>query len=140
MRLVFVLLAQLIVAVCYAQSTPEGLWMSYDDDGKTPSAIVRISQSGSQLVGRIEKVLDPQSELNCSKCNDDRRHQPLVGLEIIRGVKSEPNNGRWEQGKILDPDDGAEYKLVIEMQNSGKTLLVRGYWGLFWRSQKWQRQ
>ena len=124
----------------FAQSTPEGLWMSFDDDGKTPTALIRISKSNGQLIGRIEKVLDTTSEPTCSKCTDDRKNQPLVGLEIIRGSQAAPHNGKWEQGRILDPDDGAEYKLVMELKNGGQVLLVRGYWNVFWRTQEWHRQ
>ena len=123
----------------FAQSTPEGLWMSFDDDGKTPTALIRISKSNGQLIGRIEKVLDIASEPTCSKCTDDRKNQPLVGLEIIRGSHVDPHNGKWEQGRILDPDDGTDYKLVMELQNGGQVLLVRGYWSFFWRTQQWRR-
>jgi uncharacterized protein (DUF2147 family) len=124
----------------FAQSTLEGLWMSFDDDGKTPTALIRISKSNGQLIGRIEKVLDTTSESTCSKCTDDRKNQPLVGLEIIRGSQAAPHNGKWEQGRILDPDDGAEYMLVMELKNGGQVLLVRGYWSVFWRTQQWHRQ
>jgi uncharacterized protein (DUF2147 family) len=114
--------------------------MGFDDDGKTPTALVRISKSNGQLIGRIEKVLDTTSEPTCSKCTDDRKNQSIVGLEIIRGSQADPRNGKWEQGRILDPDDGSEYMLVMELQNGGQVLLVRGYWSVFWRTQQWRRQ
>ena len=140
MRHLIVLTALLASLSADAQTTPEGLWMSFDDDGKTASALVRIVKSNGQFVGRIEKVLDTQAEPTCQQCTDDRKNQPLVGLEIIRGAKLEAVNGKWEHGRILDPDDGTEYKLVMELQNAGQTLLVRGYWGVFWRTQQWRRQ
>ena len=114
--------------------------MSFDDDGKTPTALVRIAKSNGQLIGRIEKVLDAQSETTCSKCLDDRKNQSMVGLEIIRGAKHDAQNGQWIQGRILDPDDGTEYRLVIEPQSAGQVLVIRGYWGVFWRTQIWRRQ
>ena len=132
MRQFVLLLALLCALSCKAQTSPEGLWMSFDDDGKTPSALVRITKSNGNLVGRIEKVLDPQAEATCSKCVDKRKNQPLVGLEIISDTNPEPRHGKWEQGRILDPDDGTEYKLTMELQNAGQTLLVRGHWGVFW--------
>ena len=140
MRAFFILLALLGSAGCHAQSTPEGLWMSFEDDGKTPSALVRIVKSNGQLVGRIEKVLDPLAESICSKCADDRKNQPLVGMQIIREIRPESHNRKWDQGYILDPDDGTEYKLEMALGNAGQTLLVRGYWGVFWRTQEWRRQ
>lgn len=140
MRIYCVLLFALTSMMSFAQSTPEGLWISFDDDGTSPTALVRITKSNGQLVGRIEKVLDTTSETICKKCTDDRKNQPFVGLEIIRASQAEPHNNKWEQGRILDPDDGTEYKLVMELQHSGQVLLVRGYWGVFWRTQQWRRQ
>ena len=140
MRFLFAFFVLSISLTSYSQTTPEGLWMSFDDDGKTPTALIRISKSNGQIAGRIEKVLDNTAETICKKCPDDRKNQPLVGLEIIRGVQTEPRNNKWEQGRILDPDDGTDYKLVLELQNDGQILLVRGYWGVFWRTQQWRRQ
>ena len=114
--------------------------MSYDDDGKTATALVRIVKINDQLIGQIEKVFDQQAEAICRNCRGDRKNQPIVGLEIIRGVKVEAQNNKWTQGRILDPEDGTEYKLVLELERTGQTLVVRGYWGLFWRTQYWQRQ
>ena len=140
MRSLFYIFVLFISLNSHAQSTPEGLWMSFDDDGKSPTALIRISKSNGRFAGRIEKVLDNTPETICKKCPDDRKNQPLVGLEIIRGVQIEPRNNKWEQGRILDPDDGTEYRLVMELQNDGQVLLVRGYWGVFWRTQQWRRQ
>ena len=140
MRTYFLLLSLLLSFHVYAQTSPEGLWMSYDDDGKTATALDRIFKINDQLIGQIEKVLDQQAEVICSSCRGDRKNQPIVGLEIIRGVKAAAQNNKWSQGRILDPDDGTEYKLVMELEHAGQTLVVRGYWGLFWRTQYWQRQ
>jgi uncharacterized protein (DUF2147 family) len=140
MRILVAFTFAFVSITSFAQSTPEGLWMSFDDDGKTPTALIRISKSNVHLTGRVEKVLATSSEQSCSKCTDDRKNQQLVGLEIIRGCQAAPHNGKWEQGRILDPDDGTEYKLVMELKNGGQVLLVRGYWGVFWRTQQWRRQ
>ena len=140
MRTNFLLLSLLFSFHVYAQTSPEGLWMSYDDDGKTATALVRIFKINDRLIGQIVKVFDQQAEAICSSCREDRKNQPIVGLEIIRGVKVAAQNNKWSQGRILDPDDGTEYKLVMELERAGQTLVVRGYWGLFWRTQYWQRQ
>ena len=140
MRTFFLVLSLLLSLHVQAQNSPEGLWMSYDDDGKTATALVRIVKINDQLIGQIEKVFDQQAEAICSNCRGDRKNQPIVGLEIIRGVKVAAQNNKWSQGRILDPDDGTEYKLVMELERAGQTLVVREYWGLFWRTQYWQRQ
>ena len=77
MRSLFYIFVLFISLNSHAQSTPEGLWMSFDDDGKTPTALIRISKSNSQFAGRIEKVLDNTPETICKKCPDDRKNQQI---------------------------------------------------------------
>ena len=45
----------------------------------------------------------------------------------------------WEGGKILDPENGKEYRASFTPIDGGKKLEVRGYLGPFWRTQTWTR-
>ena len=134
--------AALLPGFAFAQMTPLGLWKTIDDDGKTAKSLVRISEQGGAVVASIEKVLDPSAPSNakCDRCKDDRKDQPIVGLQIMRGVKAE-NEGVWGGGDILDPDNGKTYKVRLKPTEGGKRLDVRGYIGapLFGRTQTWQR-
>ena len=134
--------ALLLPGLAFAQATPAGLWKTIDDDGKTAKSLVRISEQGGVLTGSIEKVLDPAAEPNakCDKCKDDRKDQPIVGLQIIRGVKAD-GEGVWGHGEILDPNNGKTYRTRLKPVDGGKKLEVRGYIGapLFGRSQTWIR-
>lgn len=125
-----------------AQATPVGLWKTIDDDGKTAKSLVRISEQGGALVGSIDKLLDPKTapDSKCDKCSDDRKDQPVQGLQIIRGVKAEAD-GVWGGGEILDPNNGKTYKTRLKPVDGGKKLEVRGYIGapLFGRTQTWVR-
>ena len=134
--------ALLLPGLAFAQATPVGLWKTIDDDGKTAKSLVRISEQGGVVTGAIEKVLDPAAEPNakCDKCKDDRKDQPIVGLQIIRGVKAD-GEGVWGHGEILDPNNGKTYRTRLKPVDGGKKLEVRGYIGapLFGRSQTWIR-
>jgi uncharacterized protein (DUF2147 family) len=134
--------ALLSPVLAFAQSTPVGLWKTIDDDGKTEKSLVRISEQGGTLVGSIDKLLDPKAEPNakCDKCADDRKDKPVVGLQIIRGVKAD-GDGVWAGGEILDPNNGKTYKTRLKPVDGGKRLEVRGYIGapLFGRTQTWVR-
>jgi uncharacterized protein (DUF2147 family) len=134
--------ALLLPALALAQNTPVGLWKTIDDDGKTAKSQVRISEQGGTLVGSIDKLLDPKDpgDAKCDKCTDDRRNQPILGLQIIRGVKAE-GDGVWGQGEILDPNNGKTYRTRLKPVDGGKKLEVRGYIGapLFGRTQTWVR-
>ncbi|MFG6455241.1 DUF2147 domain-containing protein [Roseateles sp. BYS96W] len=134
--------ALLLPALALAQATPVGLWKTIDDDGKTAKSQVRISEQGGTLVGSIDKVLAPAAaaDARCDKCSDDRKGQPLVGLQIIRGVKAE-GDGVWAGGEILDPSNGKTYRTRLKPVDGGNKLEVRGYIGapLFGRTQTWVR-
>ncbi|RTL17691.1 MAG: DUF2147 domain-containing protein [Burkholderiales bacterium] len=127
-------------ALAFAQATPVGLWKTIDDDGKTPKALVRISDHAGTLVGCIEKLLDPHDPVDskCEECHDDRKDKPVVGLEIIRGVKAE-GDGIWGGGEVLDPNDGHTYRTRLKPVDGGKKLELRGYLGPFFRTQTWIR-
>jgi uncharacterized protein (DUF2147 family) len=134
--------ALLMPAFAFAQTSPVGLWRTIDDDGKTAKSLVRISEQGGALVGNIEKLLDPKdpADAKCDKCTDDRKNQPVLGLQIIRGVKPD-GDGVWGHGEILDPNNGKTYRTRLKPVDGGKKLEVRGYIGapLFGRTQTWVR-
>ena len=132
--------ALLMPAFAFAQTSPVGLWKTIDDDGKTAKSLVRISEQGGTLVGSIDKLLDPKDpgDAKCDKCKDDRKDQPVVGLQIIRGVKAE-GDGVWGGGEILDPNNGKTYRTRLKPVDGGKKLEMRGYIGPFYRTQTWIR-
>ena len=124
-----------------AQATPVGLWRNLDDKTGEAKAEVRIAETGGVLSGRIEKVLrkDARPDEKCVECKDDRKDQPMVGLEIIRGVKKAEGKDVWEDGKIVDPENGRNYTVRLTPIDGGKKLDVRGSFGPFGRTQTWVR-
>ncbi|MBB5203406.1 uncharacterized protein (DUF2147 family) [Inhella inkyongensis] len=124
-----------------AQMSPVGLWKTIDDDGKTAKSLVRISDNGGVLTGKIEKIFDPaKADAICDVCKDDRKNQPVVGLQIIRGAKQDADDKSiWTGGEILDPNNGKTYKNRLRPIEGGKKLEMRGYIGFFYRTQVWER-
>ena len=127
----------------WAQSTPVGLWKTIDDKTKSERALVRISESSGVFSGRIEKLLaaDAKQDGVCDKCEDDRKDKPVVGMEIVRGVKKADSDNTWDGGTILDSTEGKVYKVRMQPADGGKKLEVRGYIGLpmLGRTQTWIR-
>ena len=74
---------------------------------------------------------------NCIECKDDRKNKPLVGMEIIRGLKKD--GAEFTGGSITDPKNGKSYKCTIT--RDGDKLNVRGYMGIsiIGRTQTWQK-
>ena len=127
-----------------AQMTPIGLWQSIDDGNGQPKAEISIAQRpDGGLAGKVERSLlvNATTDPNCVLCTDDRKNQPKVGLEIIRGGKKADGKDVWEGGKILDPENGKEYSLRLTPTDGGRKLEVRGYIGapILGRTQVWNR-
>jgi uncharacterized protein (DUF2147 family) len=126
-------------ASAFAQVSPVGLWRSIDDKTGEAKAEIRITDTGGVLTGRIEKTLKKDARPTCEECRDERKGQPINGLEIIRGVKKTEGQDVWENGKILDPENGKEYTVRLAPIDGGQKLQVRGYIGPFFRTQTWVR-
>lgn len=130
-----------IALPAFAQMSPVGLWRNVDDKTGEAKAEVRITETPNGLVGKLEKRLskDAKPDDVCKECSDDRKGQPLLGLEIIRGGKKVDGKDVWEDGKIMDPENGRNYGLRLTPIEGGKRLEVRGSIGPFGRTQTWTR-
>ena len=124
-----------------AQNTPVGRWHSIDDETKEIKSEIVITDNGGVLTGRIEKLLRKGADQTrrCTDCTDDRKDQPLIGLEIIRGAKKVEGKDVWEGGQILDPENGKSYNLRLTPVEGGKKLDVRGSILFIGRTQTWVR-
>lgn len=126
--------------------TPVGSWQTIDDVTNTPRSIVKISQTADQeLTGIIVKInYRPNEGPNdvCSKCSGDLHNQKILGLTVLSGMKQNKDNPlQWNDGHILDPENGNKYRCLINISPDGKTVKVRGYIGFSWigRTQTWYR-
>lgn len=127
-----------------AQATPVGLWKTIDDKTKTEKSLIRITESGGVLTGKIEKLLDPAAKQDavCDLCTDDLKDKPLIGIPLMRGVKQDENDKEiWGGGTITDVKEGKTYKVRLKPIEGGTKLEVRGYVGvpMLGRTQTWIR-
>ncbi len=133
----------LFASAALAQATPVGVWKTIDDKTKAERAQIRITESNGVLSGKIEKLLAPDAKQDavCDKCSDDRKDKPIVGMEILRGVKKAGSDNLWDGGTILDAAEGKVYKVRLSPADGGKKLEVRGYVGMpmLGRTQTWIR-
>lgn len=139
MKRTLIALLALAASSAFAQMSPVGLWRNIDDKTGEAKAEIRIVDNGGVLSGRIEKTLKQDAKPTCEECKDDRKGQPIVGLEIIRGAHKADDQDEWDGGKILDPENGREYTLRLKPMAGGQKLRVRGYLGPFYRTQTWVR-
>lgn len=127
------------VSAPFAADAPVGRWKTIDD--KTGNAVseVELYDQGGKLFGKIVGLTEPNDKdgkpKTCTKCGGADKDKPIVGLVIIRDLAAA--NGRYKGGTILDPEDGKVYKAELWVED-GK-LKVRGYLGVFYKTQTWQK-
>ena len=136
------IIASSLPAQDVSRGTPVGYWNTISEDGR-PTAIVEIQrQSNGEFIGVVRGLLvaATREDSVCSKCSDERRGQPVVGMTILRHMREDGDE--WTGGEILDPENGKTYRATMKLADGGRTLVVRGYIGLsiFGRSQKWNRR
>jgi uncharacterized protein (DUF2147 family) len=141
MKKALVALMSMVAASAFAQMSPVGKWHSIDDKTKEIKSEIEIVDNGGVLSGRVAKLLrkDAKQDAVCDQCTDDRKGKPILGMEIIRGAKKADGKDVWEEGKILDPENGKAYTLRLTPIEGGKKLEVRGSVFGIGRTQTWKR-
>lgn len=116
-----------------------GYWKTIDDESGKPKSIVLIYPYQGKIWGRIVAIYDEKGNF-LDNINHPEKKAELVkgspyfsGLDIIWNL--EKTDGKYGNGKILDPNKGKIYDAEIWTAN-GK-LMVRGKILMFGRNQTW---
>ena len=128
------------VVLAQTSDSITGLWKTFDDETNQPAALVQIIEKNGVFSGMITKLLDTSGPSICEKCTDSRKGKPILGMEILSGLKKTGES--YSGGQILDPDDGEVYKAEMKLKDQGAKLDLRAYIGipLLGRTQTWIRE
>ena len=126
-----------------AEPAPVGYWKTIDDASNRQKSVIQIWQDDAgQVHGKIIKLFreaDEEADPLCDECQGADFNKRIIGMTIMKGLGDEGDE--WAGGTIMDPDNGETYKCLIEVEDGGKKLKVRGYIGfaLLGRTQHWIR-
>ena len=133
-----ILIFLLQVCICFGQGDIVGTWKTVDDVSGDAKSLMEIYKDGDKYYGKVKELLLKPADTVCEKCPGKKKDQPLVGMVLLREL--ETYKDYYSYGRILDPENGKEYKCSIWMDDED-TLIVRGYIGIsaLGRSQNWYR-
>ncbi len=122
-----------------AQQEIVGMWKTIDDTTGKARSIVEIYKKGNKLYGKISEIINEEDRGNlCEECKGDNYKKPIEGMVIIKDL--EKDGDEYEDGTILDPENGKVYRCKIWIdEDNPEVLNVRGYIAFLYRTQQWIR-
>ena len=134
-----VLLCSFLLGKVMAAESPVGRWNTVDEKSGKVTSVVEVYDQGGKIFGKITALTEPNDDKGkpriCTKCPGSDKDKPVIGLVIIKNLRLDGE--QYKEGTIMDPEDGKVYKAEMWVED-GK-LKVRGYLGLFYRTQTWVR-
>ncbi len=117
-----------------AADSINGNWVTEDRD-----AIIKISQCGNTVCGRILKYLvtppNGAGQKDINNPNKKLRNRTILGIAILSGFK--PDGKIW-RGKVYDPKSGKTYRSEVSLTSPTK-LKMKGCIAFFCQGQNWTR-
>ncbi len=122
-----------------------GTWKNIDDKTGSSKAILEIRQeSNGTYTAKIVKVTPRPGytpKETCVNCPTPYTNKPILGMDIIKGLKHVDGTNNYEKGRVIDPLSGKLYDAKMKLNATGKRLSLRAYIGVsaLGRNQTWLR-
>ena len=109
----------LFFASAFSQSIV-GTWKTIDDESGKARSVVEIYEKEGKYFGKILKLFREEGEDPdpvCDECEDHRKGQKIIGMEIISEMKFNKKDNQYHKGEIMDPENGNIYDFLANVFN-----------------------
>ena len=105
-----------------------GIWKTIDEHTGYSLADVHIrkdrkTQQYAAIIIQTRGLPGSPAPENCQKCQATQKNQPLIGLEILSGLRANTAD-EYHRGQLLSPNDGQHYRIRARLINHGKHLIL----------------
>jgi len=120
----------------YSQEQILGKWLPEDKMGH-----IEIYKINEKYYGKIICVVDPINPKSGQpwkdKLNPDKskRERNILGITMMFDFEYDNRTREFVKGRLYDVRTGRTYK--GEMWIKDESLILRGYWFLFYKTEKW---
>jgi len=125
-----------------ASPSPNGYFVTMDDDTHQPRGLVELRDTDGELTGFLRGSFIDGEDMSevCNTCSDELLNQPLYGLPFIWDLDYD-KPGKYKGGRIMDPESGKTYKSKVKFSDDFNAVELRGYIGspILGRTQNWRR-
>ncbi|NIZ18783.1 DUF2147 domain-containing protein [Entomospira culicis] len=144
-RIFSVLFIGLLSTALWAQSAKDvtGLWFMYDLGDKEPSGVMQVYEFQGAIYGRTLISYEKDGRVRTYVETDlDRAphlagNPPMLGLDVIWGVRWNEKRNRYDGGHIMDPRKKSPYS--VELHRQGDILKMKGKLGPFGATIDWKK-
>lgn len=89
--------------------------------------VIRRNSNTGQYSAVIVKMYPSAKEaipIYCTKCSGTLKDQPVIGMEVLTGMKMLTQNEEFGQGVWVNPYDGIQYNLNAHLSKTGKIMSI----------------
>lgn len=112
-----------------------GLWLNHKGN-----SVIEIYEKGEKFYGRVHEILEfPESKKKeYSKEQLQKGKEKMKGRLILRDLEFE--NGKWVNGKVMDPkDNSTKANCSITLSENKRDLFLKFKKGFFSTTKTWTK-
>lgn len=134
MKIIYLMLLLFISTTLFAQQADDVIGKYHLPNG-IDIKIYKVEDSYNGKIIALNEYPETKDKKNPNK---SKRKELLLGKVIIKNLKFDTDEKKWNKGKMYGPDKGINVNLEITASNNDEMTIVVSKF-IFWKTLKWKR-